>query len=112
MSDDDREDEGNSFPPFVRGSDTSLEAAESVADITGRMRRLVYSLIWSRCQSDPPRGATCDEVEAIANMRHQTASARINELAHQKAIHDSGSRRRTRSGRNAAVWVITKRAAE
>lgn len=86
-------------PPFVRGSDTSEEAAESVIGITGKLRRMVYEEIWRA--SD---GRTCDEVEERLGMRHQTASARIRELSQKGHIRDSGLRRTTRSGRPATVW--------
>jgi hypothetical protein len=41
-------------------------------------------------------------------MRHQTCSARIYELHRKQWIHDSGRRRRTRSGRDAIVWAVTE----
>jgi hypothetical protein len=49
---------------------------------------------------------TCDEVEVICKLRHQTASARIRELFVQSRIKDSGQRRLTRSNRTAIVWVV------
>jgi chromosome segregation ATPase len=51
------------------------------------------------------KGATADEVEASLDLRHQTASARINELENQNKIMDSGEKRRTRSGGMARVLV-------
>lgn len=87
-------------PPFVRGSDTSEAAAEEIKPSAGHLRGLVAAHISGR--SD---GATCDEVEAALGMRHQTASARIRELALSGAISDSGKRRLTRSRRGAVVWV-------
>jgi hypothetical protein len=38
-------------------------------------------------------------------MSHQSCSARIRELAQAGSIRDSGRVRKTRSNRNAAVWV-------
>lgn len=38
-------------------------------------------------------------------MTHQSASPRFGELAALGMILDSGRRRKTRSGRNAAVWA-------
>jgi hypothetical protein len=89
-----------SFPPFSDW-DTSFQAAESVQDITGRLRLICYRFIFA-CKA---HGATCDEVEVALDLRHQTASARLYELKNQRAIVDSGWRRPTRSGRSAAVWV-------
>lgn len=52
-------------------------------------------------------GATCDEVEVILDLSHQTASATINGLMRVKTIRDSGNRRLTRLGRWAKVWVAS-----
>jgi len=87
--------------PFVQGSDTSQAAAESIAADAGQLREYVFSLIFE----SQAGGKTCDEIEAISNMRHQTASARVRELALANRIIDSGRRRATRSGRLAIVWV-------
>lgn len=56
-------------------------------------------------------GMTCDEVEALLGMSHQTASARVHELGKMGQIVDSGKRRPTRSGRFATVWEARKEAA-
>jgi len=50
-------------------------------------------------------GATCDEIESALGILHQTASPRVRELAQKSYIHDSGVERRTRSGRQAIVWL-------
>lgn len=89
--------------PFVVGSDTSREAAESLVDALPQLQSLVYGFIRGRGLG----GATCDEVEVGLGLRHQTASARVYELANKGLIIDSGLRRRTRSGRRAAVYVAT-----
>jgi len=94
------------FPPYARGSDTSFNAAASVEELTGRLRRQVYSAI----DKYGDRGLTCDEVEVALGLRHQTASARINELSNRAFIIDSGRRRKTRSGRDAVVWVVKQAA--
>ena len=61
------------------------------------------------------RGVTCDEVEQILEMPHQTASARVHELGKERTdqdgnvrpqmLFDSGARRKTRHGQLATVWV-------
>jgi hypothetical protein len=86
------------YPPFVAGSDTSAEAALQIAPDTNRLRRLVLEAI------DAGRGMTCCEVERNLGLRHQTASARIRELALKGRVVDSGERRLTASGRKAVVW--------
>lgn len=50
-------------------------------------------------------GATCFEVEQGTGLPHQTASARIRELAQAGRIQWSGTKRPTWSGRQAKVWV-------
>lgn len=86
------------LPPHVKDSETSKEAAVSIAETAGSLRETV------RCEIIYHRGATCDEVEAALDLRHQTASARIRELFLQGKIYDSGQKRKTRSGRSAVVW--------
>lgn len=81
--------------------DTSADALSSVAESVDKLRSIVLVAIRERGAV----GATCDEVEAALGMRHQTASARVNELMMEEKIADSGVRRRTRSGRKAIVWV-------
>lgn len=78
--------------------DTSIAAAQSIAEGAEQLRARVLIEIRS-CN-----GATCDEVEVALELRHQTASARINELAEAGRVYDSGQRRKTRSGRQAIVW--------
>lgn len=90
-----------SDPPFVRGSDTSEAAAESIAGDVEALRAIVFSCICSAGE----RGRTCDAVERRLSMLHQTASARVRDLVLMGKIVDSGVRRRTRSGRKAVVWI-------
>lgn len=90
----------NGRPPFVRNSDTSEAAADSVAGGTASKRRRILTMI-----SDAPAGMTDDEVEEATGWRHQTVSARRRELVLLGLLVDSGRRRLTRSGRGATVWV-------
>jgi predicted transcriptional regulator len=53
-------------------------------------------------------GATCHEVEAGLKLAHQTASARIRELAQRDEVRDSGVKRPTPSGRMAIVWEASE----
>ena len=79
---------------------TSKDAARSMRPITSRLRTRVYSVIWGA------QGLTCSEVEERLSLSHQTASARIHELARMELIKDSGERRLTPSGRAAIVWEV------
>lgn len=90
------------IPAPSNGRDTSNEAAESIAHDASRLRRRVWTTIHAHI------GLTCDEVEVITNLRHQTASARIYELHTRGQLIDSGYRRRTRSKRLAIVWIPPK----
>lgn len=65
-----------------------------------RIRQLIASI--------GANGATCDEVEKILRMKHQTASARINELCAEGHIVRSGDVRKTRGGVDADVWIVPK----
>lgn len=79
--------------------DTSRAAAEAIEPSAGSLRGMVLDLIRYR------GNATDDEIESELDLRHQTASARRRELVLGGLIFDSGLRRKTRSGRNAIVWV-------
>ncbi len=79
--------------------ETSIIAARSVTESADQMRSRVLVAIREA------GGATCDEVEVSLEMKHQTASARIRELQLEGRVRDSGTRRKTRSGRPAVVWV-------
>ena len=91
-------------PAFAVGSDTSFHAAESMRQGAETLRAKVFALIFAAGK----KGMTCDELEAATGLRHQTASARVNELHRDKHIKDSGERRRTRSGRYACVWRVDR----
>jgi predicted HTH transcriptional regulator len=84
--------------PYVRGSDTSRDAAES-------MRPHVRSIADDVLAFIREGSATCDEVEEHLALRHQTASARVRDLVKDGKIRDSGARRPTRSGRMARVYI-------
>jgi hypothetical protein len=82
------------------GVATSNAAAVSISGAAGALRARVLHVITEL------GGATCDEVECVTDLKHQTASARVYELHTRGKIVDSGERRATRSGRDAIVWVV------
>ena len=88
--------------PYVQGSDTSLIAAASVSLSTASLRLRILR----RVRESVGEGMTCDEVEDVMKLRHQTASARIRELVQDNKLVDSGYRRLTRSNHPATVWMI------
>jgi hypothetical protein len=69
-----------------------------------RMRTRTFTAIRER----EGYGATCDEVECITGMLHQTASARICELVAMGLLEVSELRRETRTMRTARVYVVKK----
>jgi len=85
--------------------ETRREAHERILPAAATLRALVLRVI------EEAGGLTCDEVELRTGLTHQCASARINELARDGFVASSGAPRKTRSGRNACVWIATRRAA-
>ena len=59
------------------GIETSRDAAEAIRPDLGRLQRLVLDTI-----AQAVDGMTCKEVEQATGLSHQTASARLNELAY------------------------------
>ena len=82
------------------GVDTSIAAARSILPRLGTDEARVLACI--RVNS----GNTCDEVEKILGLRHQTASARINGLVAKGLLVRTSRKRKTRSGREAAVYEV------
>jgi len=86
------------------GTDTSIAAAKSQSGKATVDRIKIFELI----KSCGDQGCTCDEAETRLGMLHQTASARIRDLHKLHIIRDSGDRRKTRTGRSARVYIVTK----
>ncbi|MDP6942733.1 MAG: hypothetical protein QF464_01175 [Myxococcota bacterium] len=87
--------------PYVKGSDTSEAAAESMEPHAPTLRHRVFRYILE--QGD--LGATDSQIEIALQLRHQTASARRRELELMGAVVRTGQVRKTASGRNAGVYV-------
>jgi len=90
------------------GVDTSIDAAESLSETLTAMRLQVFQEV-----QKAKDGLTCDEVEQILGMKHQTASARLNDLMKAQppvlcfeidAETKRPRRRTTRSGRTARIY--------
>jgi len=88
------------MPPFIRGSQTSKQAASFVRSEAPNMRVAVLGFI----RLSGSYGATDEEVEIALGFKHQTASARRNELMNMGLIKRAGTRK-TESGCSADVWV-------
>ena len=89
----------NGRVPAVAGSDTSTAAGASIAPHLGALQARVLRLIRGTAA-----GVTDDDLERLTDLRHQTVSARRRELVLAGFVYDTGERRRTSSGRLAAVW--------
>ena len=84
--------------------DTSRAAAEQAKPHAGKQRELVHFWIKWAGRTEA-KGMTADEISVLLDLPAQPVSARINGLHRDAYIVDSGTRRKTRYGRNAIVWV-------
>lgn len=71
------------------------------------MREFVIHKIYQVILQAGYLGRTDDELEYLLGIPHQTASALRRGLVKNGKVEDSRYRRRTRSGRNAIIWVAT-----
>ena len=88
--------------PFQRHSATSRAAAAKIADRLNPLQIAVLQFIVQR----GALGATDEEIQAGCTMNPNTERPRRIELAAKGLIADSGTTRKTRSGRAAVVWVV------
>jgi hypothetical protein len=91
-------------PPHVNKA-TSWAAAVSMKTVASHLGQIVLDTIEER-----PDGATCEEVEDILHMTHQTVSARIRELVLMNKLYDTGTTRQNKSGRMAIVYKLVVKA--
>lgn len=99
LSDPDR----NTIGKFQRPTDaaeTQRVAAVAAYPSTGTWRRKVLDYISSR-----EEGATDEQIQDALRMNPSTQRPRRVELVEGGWIEDSGRRRKTRSRREAVVWV-------
>ena len=93
----------SAFPdaPAQRHSPTSVDAADQIKGVSGKMRRIVLDVI---------RGFAsvgCSDEEGMLNcaMPASTWRPRRVELVNAGLVVDSGKTRKTKSGRKAVVWI-------
>ena len=91
----------NGLPPWV-DTDTSHAAAVSMEESAGTLRATVLKAI----REAGGRGYTDEELQEQLDMPANTERPRRRELFLRNLIRASGERRTTRSGRQAAVWVV------
>jgi len=82
--------------------DTSKQAFDSMGPNFPNLNEKVYSFIAGK----GAEGATCDEIEVALQLRHQTASSRITHLTFIERLIRTETRRLTRSGRRAGVYIV------
>lgn len=83
-------------------TDTSIAAANSKRGSAVTDRRVIFDHI----EKAGAVGCTCDAIEGQLSMLHQTVSARLKDLRDSGSIIDSGQRRKTRTGRDARVYIL------
>jgi DNA-directed RNA polymerase specialized sigma24 family protein len=88
--------------PGHRGVETSIEAAESVAPMIGRLQKMTFDAITSRGAF----GLTADEAAEVLGMDRWSIQPRVSELRKKGLIADSGLRRRNTTGKRAIVWTL------
>lgn len=89
-------------PPFQRHSPTSREAACKIRGVTAAQRAAVYAFI----HDQGARGATDLEIADALQLSGSSARPRRIELVTSGVVIDSGTTRKTASGRNAVVWRV------
>jgi hypothetical protein len=95
----------DTMPVALGPVDTSREAAAAAQNGAAGSRKLILSLI----RGAGERGVTCDEVSAATGRTPNQVSGRFTELARLRLIQRAGSRRKTRAGAEAHVWVAVSR---
>lgn len=88
--------------PGHGGVETSVEAADSIASVSNRLRALVYRTLHAHAG-----GLTVDELCEVAGYARYSLQPRFTELRHAGSIHDTGQRRLNVSGRRAIVWAVS-----
>ena len=89
-------------PPFQGHSPTSRAAAQQIASPARSLKSRVHDFIARRGDS----GCTDEEIQIALEMNPSTQRPRRVDLVRDGVGEDSGRQRKTRSGRNATVWVI------
>lgn len=85
---------------MIQNNETSLEAKDSIKPVASNLRESIYQYLLS-CEN----GSTDDAGEVVLGMKHTTYTARRGELYKKGLVINSGIKSKTRSNRNAWVWV-------
>ncbi len=87
-------------PPHVRDSTTSKAAAVRAEPKARTQRQRVYAYL-----RHAPTGATDEQMQDALAMNPNTQRPRRIELVQAGSVRDSGRRQKTRSNRDAVVWI-------
>ena len=94
--------EREKLPPHQRHSVTSKCAAVAIASDSATLRESVRRhLVWCGIT-----GATDEEIQNALGMNPSTQRPRRIELVKRGVVVDSGTTRKTTSGRSATVWIV------
>lgn len=93
-------------PPPDRGPGQAQTSADAYEHAQTRMPA-ARDRILDYLRTCGANGATCDEVEAVTGIIHQTASPIMLQLRRENAIWHYGKMRATRSGEQAEVYALT-----
>ena len=92
---------------ICRGKHGGAETSELAFSTTpSAHRERCRATVLERVAAAGQIGLTCDELETLTGMQHQTCSARVTELLAEKRIHFTTARRKTRSGKSARVYFL------
>lgn len=86
------------------GVETSVDAAASMRQPAAVIREKVFNWV----EEQGLNGAICDEAEEALGLKHQTCSARFRELEQAGRLTKTEDKRKTRSHRNAYVYVSAR----
>ena len=87
--------------PGHRNVDTSIAAADALAQKLGRLQRMAETAI----RNAGWFGLTADELAARLEMDRYSIQPRTSELRRKGLIRDSGQRRPNSTGKLAIVWI-------
>lgn len=87
-------------PPAQKHSKTSTEAAEKIRARVNQMHERILDYL-----AQHPAGATDEQMQDALDLPGSTQRPRRIELQLWGLLKDSGRTEKTRSGRNAVVWV-------
>lgn len=93
---------GKNISAPSNGTPTSDAAARRIAPMLRGMKAEIFAVI---AEHGP---ITCDAVEVLTGGKHQTVSARFNDLVKEGRIEDTGESALTRSGFSAALYRVTQ----